>query len=241
MSNQIVAALERAAKEVIHALGEGASKAEHRLLHETADNLETAAKKHIEHDGKAAKDIEAAAKRTRNDTPTAHSSNAPGTTTPTGPNGKPLSKAEQKRRADPGYGKTPVRAATDPVTVPGAAPYDPKVAAKVEPWGINDVKTRGVLVKNGQETPLTSGRKGPSQDRGGPGTGMNGNVKTHVEAHAGSSLKPGEEGTLYINRVPCPGDSGCEANLARYVPKGATLTVYGPDGYVRVVHGEGPP
>lgn len=63
MSNQVVAALERAGKQIVHALGEGASKAEHRLLHETADNLETAAKKHVEHDARAAKDLETAARR----------------------------------------------------------------------------------------------------------------------------------------------------------------------------------
>jgi ribosomal protein S20 len=68
MSNQVVAALERGAKRVVHALGEGATKAEHKLLHETADNLETAAKKHIAHDGKAAKDLESAAKKV--DSPT---------------------------------------------------------------------------------------------------------------------------------------------------------------------------
>lgn len=256
MSDEPAKAIERGAKRLAQAVAKDLKKAETEVLNEIKTRLRTAAVGHTTHDGKVSDDLENVAKQERHDAPTAESAGGPGTTTPAGPrtsqvpdpgrpagtsgNGKPMSKSEEARRRDPGYGKTPVRTGTDPITEKGAAPYDPNVAAKVPPWGANDVKTRGVLVKDGEEIPLASGKKGPSQNRGGPGTGMNGNVKTHVEAHAGASLKPGEEATLYINRVPCPGDQGCEANLAKYVPKGATLTVYGPDGYVRVVHGEGP-
>src|SRR3954469_7571659 len=63
MSNQIVAALERAAKQIVHALGEAASKAEQRLLHETAEGLEQTARRHRAFDSEAAGDLERAAAR----------------------------------------------------------------------------------------------------------------------------------------------------------------------------------
>jgi len=61
MSNQIVAALERAAKQIVHSLGEAAAKAEQRLLHETADGLEHTARSHRTFDEHAASDLERAA------------------------------------------------------------------------------------------------------------------------------------------------------------------------------------
>lgn len=63
MSNQIVAALERAAKQIVHSLGEAAAKAERRLLHETAEGLEHTARSHREFDAHAASDLEHAAAR----------------------------------------------------------------------------------------------------------------------------------------------------------------------------------
>lgn len=63
MSNQIVAALERAAKQIVHSLGEAAAKAERRLLHETAEGLEATAHRHRQFDTDAAGDLERAAAR----------------------------------------------------------------------------------------------------------------------------------------------------------------------------------
>ena len=60
MSNAIVEALETAAKRIVDALGRGVKSAEQKLLHSTADNLEQAAKRHVEHDAQAAEDIESA-------------------------------------------------------------------------------------------------------------------------------------------------------------------------------------
>ncbi len=39
------------------------------------------------------------------------------------------------------------------------------------------------------------------------------------------------EATLYINKVPCPGPTGCNAMLPRMLPEGAQLHVYGPNGF----------
>jgi hypothetical protein len=36
--------------------------------------------------------------------------------------------------------------------------------------------------------------------------------------------------TLYVNKIPCLGRDGCEANIRDQLPPGARLTVYAPDG-----------
>jgi hypothetical protein len=150
--------------------------------------------------------------------------------------------SKDQRLKDSGYGKTPVRSPDAPEPPPNAGRYDPDVAGRVGGWGEVDGKTRGVLVKNGEESVSQSGNAGPASTMpGGPGSGLNGALKSHVEAHAGASLKPGEEGTLYLNRAPCTKGmaGGCDAMLPRFVPEGAKFTVYGPDDFVRVVKGIG--
>ena len=55
-----------------------------------------------------------------------------------------------------------------------------------------------------------------------------------------------KEATLYINQVPCSyagprgRPAGCDAALERMLLPGEKLTVYGPNGYVRVFEGKGP-
>ena len=73
--------------------------------------------------------------------------------------------------------------------------------------------------------------------RGTPG--INGNIKSHVEAHAAAIMREQglSEATLYINRVPCPGKIGCDAMLPRMLPEGARLRVIGPDGFERIYFG----
>ncbi|MER7245807.1 DddA-like double-stranded DNA deaminase toxin [Kribbella sp. NPDC000426] len=39
--------------------------------------------------------------------------------------------------------------------------------------------------------------------------------------------------TIMINNRPCPGPYGCHRNLWKFLPDGARLTVYGPDGFKR--------
>lgn len=98
MSNQIVAALERAAKQIVHALGEAATKAEHRLLHETADGLEHTARAHREFDSHAASDLERAANR-HPDVHDLHGAAEPGRPgTPAGPS---VSKPPELPGAEP--------------------------------------------------------------------------------------------------------------------------------------------
>ena len=43
--------------------------------------------------------------------------------------------------------------------------------------------------------------------------------------------------TLVVNNVPCEGPLGCDALLPVILPNGYTLTVYGPDGFVREYQG----
>lgn len=146
---------------------------------------------------------------------------------------------------DPGFLGRPVPVSTPMRRPPGGAPYDPSIAEQVPAWGVDDVKTRGILLVPGRgRFDIASSLKGFTQRvPRGPGSGLDANLQSHVEAHAGAALQPGEHGTLYLNRLPCrggPRGNGCEFRLPLYVPRGAALTVYGPDGYSRLVIGERP-
>ena len=68
---------------------------------------------------------------------------------------------------------------------------------------------------------------------------MNGRIKSHVEAHTAAVMRQEglAEATLYINRVPCPGKTGCDAMLSRMLPEGSRLRVIGPDGFDEVFIG----
>lgn len=145
--------------------------------------------------------------------------------------------------SDLGIGLRP----TQPTEIPeGAAPFKQELADQVPAYGLAGKKTSGVLdLGDGQPAPLESGYDGPTSQlppAPRPGTGMNGNILSHVEAHAAAQMRltDVDNATLYINRVPCPGAKGCEAMLHLMVPEGKTLTIYGPE-YVRVVVGEGAP
>jgi hypothetical protein len=44
---------------------------------------------------------------------------------------------------------------------------------------------------------------------------------------------------VYVNRPPCPGPKGCRARLPDMLPpRDVTMTVYGPNGFWRVYHGQ---
>ncbi|MCW2986565.1 MAG: repeat protein, partial [Conexibacter sp.] len=100
-------------------------------------------------------------------------------------------------------------------------------------------KTSGILDTGSGEINLLSGYKGPSAELGRGTPGMNGNIKSHVEAHAAAVVRQQglDEATLYINRVPCPGVRGCDAMLPRMLPRGARLHVYGPNGFRKTYTG----
>jgi RHS repeat-associated protein len=90
-------------------------------------------------------------------------------------------------------------------------------------------KTSGVLVRaDGSQVPLESGYDGPALDLSKPRPGMNGNIVSHVEAHAAAIMRSEglDDATLYINRMPCGGANGCMLNVSRMVPSGSTLNIY---------------
>jgi RHS repeat-associated protein len=91
-------------------------------------------------------------------------------------------------------------------------------------------RTRGVLDTGSAQIELSSGL-GRRLDV--PMSGRNNTIFQHVEARAAQIMRTGNhsEAWLYINRVPCSGPWGCGANLPTMLPEGATLHVYGPDGY----------
>lgn len=111
----------------------------------------------------------------------------------------------------------------------------------------NGSPTRGIFHLPGDDVlanyPLRSQYAGPAQEipmKTLPG--FNNLVRAHVEGHAAAIMRlrdmgPGDEAALEINRVPCAGVNGCAHLLPRMLPPGATLHVYGPDGYYRAFVG----
>jgi RHS repeat-associated protein len=89
--------------------------------------------------------------------------------------------------------------------------------------------TTGTLVVDGKEYPVVSGRGGPAASMPNGSPGFNGLTKTHAEGHAAAIMHQigALSGTLYINNSdgPCPGRTGCDAQLARMLPAGAKLRV----------------
>jgi hypothetical protein len=78
------------------------------------------------------------------------------------------------------------------------------------------------------QVPLESGYDGPALDLPKPRSGMNGNIVSHVEAHAAAIMQSEglDEADLYINRMPCGGSNGCMLNVSRMVPSGSMLNIY---------------
>ena len=68
---------------------------------------------------------------------------------------------------------------------------------------------------------------------------MNGRIKSHVEAHAAAVMrKEGlDDATLAINKVPCPGKTGCDAMLPRMLPEGTHLNLVAPNGFRKTYTG----
>jgi RHS repeat-associated protein len=96
-------------------------------------------------------------------------------------------------------------------------------------------KASGVLRIKGEGIPLESGYIGPSSNMPKGTPGMNWRIKSHIEAHSAAIMRERgvTEATLYINRIPCSGRTGCDAMLPRMLPTGSKLTVIGPDGYIK--------
>ncbi|NJL55548.1 hypothetical protein HC928_10385 [bacterium] len=117
----------------------------------------------------------------------------------------------------------------------GFLPEVPRYGLSWENWRSQTDKTYGIFVSDGSRAYLQSGNTGPSARMPQGTPGMNGVLKSHVEAHVGAitRLEPGiQSGTLYINRLPCTAPSGgCSENIPKYLREGFQLTVIGPDGY----------
>ena len=104
-------------------------------------------------------------------------------------------------------------------------------------------KTHGKWINAaGEEVDLVSGYDNDSADvkrfmeehnikiAPGPDT-----LGSHVEVKFALRMRRDglTEETITINNRPCPGPYGCHRNLWKFLPDGARLTVYGPDGFKR--------
>ncbi len=87
----IVAALKNAAEKIGQALGHDASHAHSELMHSTGNNLRANAQAHLDHDAKAAADLERAGRRSGDDGPTLHGGDSTPAETATGCSGPSVS------------------------------------------------------------------------------------------------------------------------------------------------------
>jgi RHS repeat-associated protein len=100
-------------------------------------------------------------------------------------------------------------------------------------------KTTGILDTGAGEIDLVSGYSGPSASLPKGTRGFNRFVKSHVEAHAAATMRQQglQKATLYINKIPCSYQGGCQNMLPHMLPPGAELTIYGPNGWQAVYTG----
>ena len=79
---------------------------------------------------------------------------------------------------------------------------------------------------------MTSGAPGPGQALknlpGGPGSGLNAQIPTHVEGHAAGFMHTENitDADLFINKAPCATGAMCRYNLGKILPPGSTLRVH---------------
>ena len=150
---------------------------------------------------------------------------------------------------EPGYGATPKPGEGTPVD---GNPYDPELAGRVPPWGVDGTPTTSGLIDmgDGDIVEISSGRDNAANEimnnlpKGAlDKTGMNWFLRAPVEAQAGIYMRLNQidNATLYINRAMCtegPG-GGCAGQIINYLSAGQKLTVYGPSGGT-VIEGSGP-
>jgi RHS repeat-associated protein len=145
-------------------------------------------------------------------------------------------------------------AAAEPAAVEAAATAEAAAAApqsstaelmvKLMPdYGLpgTGTKTSGVLDIPGRPAEyLVSMYKGPAESMPKGTPGMNGRIKSHVEAHSAAIMRAegAPAATLYINRVPCAGSTGCGTMLPRMLPENGQLQVKGPGGFSQSYKGE---
>ena len=66
-------------------------------------------------------------------------------------------------------------------------------------------------------------------------------IASHVEIKFAMRMRTHNitKATIVVNKAPCERDYGCPQLLPRFLPEGAELTVYGPDGFRHTYHGRG--
>lgn len=121
------------------------------------------------------------------------------------------------------------------------APFRAEVAELVPSYGTRGRKATGAADLGREVAMYDSGGQGPALELSKPRRGMHGNVVTHAEAHTAAKMRQDDvrDATLYINRAPCVPlkGKGCEYLLPFMLRPGDKLTLYGPDGYMRVFAG----
>ncbi|WP_233712078.1 DddA-like double-stranded DNA deaminase toxin, partial [Kribbella turkmenica] len=108
---------------------------------------------------------------------------------------------------------------------------------------VTSPKTRGKWIdENGNEEDLASGEHDEFEDvrdflRGKGLLPPKGNVTTPSHVEVKFAMRMRQRGlmheTIVVNKLPCTGKWGCERFLRYILPPGATLTVFGPDGFKR--------
>jgi len=63
----------------------------------------------------------------------------------------------------------------------------------------------------------------------------------HSRVHRRHARPQTREASLYLNVEPCEGADGCRQQLSRMLPEGFKLTVYAPNGFLRVYRGRPDP
>lgn len=82
-------------------------------------------------------------------------------------------------------------------------------------------KTQGILQMGSKEVDLISGYAGPASQISKGTPGFNNLVRSHVEGHAAALMRMegASQASLFINRIPCAGPTGCNAMLPRMLPE----------------------
>jgi len=126
------------------------------------------------------------------------------------------------------------------------APFHRRYLDALPSRATDDGPTDGTLTTVGgvKIEDVQSGQRGPG--RGGPGLSPKFarmfTAADHAEGHAAALMRTSDvrHATLYINNRPCDYvPFGCDRILPHILRKGDTLTVYCPDGYVKVYTGNG--
>jgi hypothetical protein len=108
-------------------------------------------------------------------------------------------------------------------------------------FGGEGAKTRGTFLgRGGREEPLASGKNDETAALAARlGLAKVASANTHLEAHVARIMhrRRLRRAAVVVNREPCPGIFGCDTLLARLLPAGAELTVYGPNGFKKTYTG----